>query len=401
MKVLKVLQLCHKPPFPVKDGGCLAINQISESLMAQGHDLTVLSIATPKHPFLAKEFPEGYLKKTKFKPIYVDTSLNMVDAFSNLVTSDTYHVSRFFSSDVDKAIDDLLSATEFDIVICESIYVGPYIPAIRRLSNARIILRSHNLEFSIWHRLAKSHPAGLKKAYLKILTRQLRDYEIELLDEIDGLIAINADELMHYKRLGYSKKGITIPFGVDPETYNPTDNFELNSVFHLGSMDWKPNEEGIEWFLEKVWPLVIRNNPKLRLYIAGRRMPDWLLGLNLEGVKVLGEIDDAKAFMSSKNIMIVPLMSGGGMRVKIIEAMALQKPIVATPLGANGVAIKDGKHAFIARRPSEFAQAILDLAADAQMAADIAKEGRKLVLEIYDNRKLALDLNEFLSHFAE
>lgn len=394
---MKVLQLCHKPPYPVKDGGCLAINQISKGLMSQGIDLTIFSIVTQKHPFKAKEFPKNYLKETKFKAIYVDTRLNVVDAFSNLITQDTYHVSRFFSSDVDQAIDELLQKEKFDIVLCESIFVAPYIPCIRRLSDAKIMLRSHNLEFSIWHRLAKAHPAGLKKTYLKILTRQLRAYEVDLLSEIDGIIAINADELKHYRRLGFKGKGLTIPFGVNPAEYIPSDKFEANSVFHLGSMDWKPNEEGIEWFLDKVWPLVMEKNPKLKLYLAGRHMPQWLTDLKMKGVKVIGEVEDAKEFMLSKNIMIVPLMSGGGMRVKIIEALALQKPIVSTPLGAKGVAVRNGKSALLVRQPIDFANAILELAADKEMAAAMAKAGRDLITESYDNAKLAASLHQFLS----
>lgn len=394
---MKILQLCHKPPYPVKDGGCLAINQISTGLMSKGVDLTIVSIVTQKHPFRAKEFPKNYLKDTKFKAIYVDTRLNVVDAFSNLITQDTYHVSRFFSSDVDKAIDELLQKEKFDIVICESIFVAPYIPIIRRLSDAKIMLRSHNLEFSIWHRLAKSQPPGLKKTYLKILTRQLRDYEVDLLFEIDGIIAINADELKHYRRLGFKGKGLTIPFGVNAGEYIPAEKFEANSVFHLGSMDWKPNEEGIEWFLDKVWPLIIEKNPKLKLYLAGRHMPQWLTDLKMKGVKVIGEVEDAKEFMSSKHIMIVPLMSGGGMRVKIIEALALQKPIVSTPLGAKGVAVKNGKSAFLVRKPADFANAVLELAANKEMAAEMAKAGRELIIESYDNEKLSASLYQFLS----
>lgn len=398
---MKVLQLCHKPPFPVKDGGCLAINQMSNAVMGQDMDLTILSIATPKHPFVAGHFPKGYLKRTRFEAVFVDTRLNVVDAFSNLITSDTYHVSRFFSSDVDKAITGLLQSEKFDFVICESIFVAPYIASIRRLSKAKIILRSHNLEFSIWHRLAKSRPAGLKKTYLKILTKQLRDYEIEMLSQIDGLIAINSDELKHYRRLGYKNRGLTIPFGVNPDEYVPGTAFEKQSVFHLGSMDWKPNEEGIEWFLKKVWPTISKKNPKLTLYLAGRCMPEWLLDLKLKGVKVIGEVDDAQEFMKSKNIMIVPLMSGGGMRVKMIEALALRKPIVSTPLGANGVAVRDEKSVMLARKPSEFAQAILKLSEDPELAENIAGEGRKLVETKYDNEKLAVHLQNFLSSFSE
>lgn len=395
---MKVLQLCHKPPYPESDGGCLAINQMSNALLSQGCELTILSIATPKHPFSAKEFPKGYIKQTNFKAIFIDTRLNVVDAFSNLVTQDTYHVSRFFSSDMDKAIDQLLTETTYDIVLCESIFVAPYLPSIRRLSKAKIVLRSHNLEFSIWHRLAKSHPQGLKKAYLKILTRQLKDYEVKLLSEIDGLVAINSDELKHYRRLGFTGKGVTIPFGIEPDLYPPANGqAEQNSVFHLGSMDWKPNEEGIDWFLHDVWPIVHSKNPKLTFYLAGRRMPKWLNLIEIKGVSIVGEVPDAKAFISSKNIMIIPLMSGGGMRVKLIEALALEKPVVSTPLGAKGVAVTNDKTIKLATKPKDFAEAILALADDSENAIRMAQEGRELIIAKYDTKKLAVQLNSFLT----
>ncbi len=395
---MRVLQLCHKPPYPEKDGGCLAINQMTTALLDEGCEVTIISIATPKHPYNAKNFPKGYLKTTNFKAVFIDTRLNMVDAFSNLITQDTYHVSRFFSSDMDQEIDQLLTKEKFDVVLCESIFVAPYLPSIKRLSKAKIVLRSHNLEFSIWHRLAKSQPKGLKKAYLKILTKQLKDYEIKLLGEIDGLVAINSDELKHYRRLGFTGKGITIPFGINPENYDPSnDSVEPNSVFHLGSMDWKPNEEGVDWFLSEVWPIVHAKNPKLTFYLAGRRMPKWLDVIDIKGVSIVGEVDDAKDFIQSKNIMIIPLMSGGGMRVKLIEGLALGKPVVSTPLGAKGVAITDSVNIKLATHPKEFAEAILSLAANKEEASTMATEGRELILSKYDNKKLAAQLHGFLT----
>jgi len=131
------------------------MNQISQSLLAQGAELHILSLVTPKHPYVKEAYPKGYIKRTNFSPIFVDTTVNAVDAFVNLITQDSYHVSRFFSADVDKHIQKVLSKNEFDVVICESIFTAPYIDTIRRLSDARIVLRSHNLEFSIWHRIAK------------------------------------------------------------------------------------------------------------------------------------------------------------------------------------------------------------------------------------------------------
>lgn len=395
---MRVLQLCHKPPYPETDGGCLAINQMTKALLSQGCEVTVLSIATPKHPFSAKYFPKGYIKETNFKAVFIDTRLNVIDAFSNLITQDTYHVSRFFSSDMDQAIDETFAENTYDVVLCESIFVAPYLPSIRRLSQAKIVLRSHNLEFSIWHRLAKSQPQGLKKAYLKILTRQLKDYEINLLSEIDGLVAINSDELKHYRRLGFTGMAVTIPFGVEPQLYQPANGqADPLSVFHLGSMDWKPNEEGIDWFLHEVWPIVHSKNPKLTFYLAGRRMPKWLDLIEIKGVSIVGEVPDAKEFIASKNIMIIPLMSGGGMRVKLIEALALEKPVVSTPLGAKGVAVANEKTIKLATKPKDFAEAILALADDAENAQRMAQEGRELVLNRYDTKKLAVQLHSFLT----
>lgn len=393
---MKVLQICHKPPYPVKDGGCLAINQISRSLLSQGVDLHILSLATPKHPFLKESFPEGYLEKTHFTPIFVDTTVNAVDAFINLVTQDSYHVSRFFSTDVDMYIQEVLEKDAFDIVLCESIFTAPYIDTIRRLSAAKIVLRSHNLEFSIWHRIAKSKKTGLKKTYLKILTRQLKDYEVQLLEKIDGLIAINPDELKHYKRLGLRKKSTTIPFAVDLDKYQPSNQAEPRSVFHLGSMDWQPNLEGVDWFLKKVWPLIIKKVPDLKLYLAGRQMPEWLLELKQEGVEVIGEVSNAQEFIKSKNIMVIPLKSGGGMRVKLIEALALEKPVVSTPLGANGVSVQDGKNILLARQPRDFVSAICSLVAEEKKAETIGSDGRKLVEEHYDLARLSEKLMAFL-----
>jgi glycosyltransferase involved in cell wall biosynthesis len=386
----------------VKDGGCLAINQFTSALLREDIEVKVISICTRKHPFRKKSFPQEYLKATGFEAIFVDTRPNPVDAFSNLITQDAYHVSRFFSSDLDKLLQERLKGSDFDFVICESIFVAPYIPTIRTFTKAQVILRSHNLEFSIWHRLVKSYKSGIKKTYLKILTRQLKNYEVDLLTDIDGLIAINSDELKHYRRLGYTGKGITIPFAVEPEDYTPNHKkLEQASIFHLGSMDWQPNLEGIEWFLKKVWPLVIKENKEVQLYLAGRNMPKELLALKMPQVTIVGEVEDAKEFIRSKNIMIIPLLSGGGMRVKLIEALALEKPVVSTPLGANGVAVKDGREVLITNQPRLFAKNILKLLKDDKEAHKMGVLGRELVLKSYDQNKLASKLHNFLKKMKE
>jgi len=395
---MKVLQFCHKPPFPDRDGGCLAINQMTKALERAGIEVKVLAISTPKHPFIASAFPEGYIAKHNFETLFVDTTLNIVDAFSALVTQDSYNISRFFSTDMDKALVEILESEKVDIVMLESLFVAPYLSTIRRCTAAPVVLRSHNLEYSIWHRLTRTQKTGLKKTYLRILTWQLKAYETKIIGEIDGLIAINSDELAHSKRLGYSGKGITIPFGIDPDSYQPDHStLAFPSVFHLGSMDWQPNQEGLKWFLDDIWPLVIASRPELKMYIAGREMPDWVAAYETNNVHVLGEVPDAKDFMRKMGILVIPLLNGGGMRVKMIEAMALEKAVVSTPLGAKGVKVKNGKEAILARTPEDFAEGIIKLSDDFQAVQTMGKLGRKLVETSYNNAVLSEQIAVYLN----
>ncbi len=118
---------------------------------------------------------------------------------------------------------------------------------------------------------------------------------------------------------------------------------QRQSVFHLGSLDWMPNQEGVKWFVESVWPLVLAEQPKATFHIAGRDIPDWVNAYHgKNNVFVAGEVNNAADFMNSKEIMIVPLKSGSGMRVKIIEGFAAHKAIVSTTVGAEGINYENG-----------------------------------------------------------
>ncbi|HNK42485.1 MAG TPA: hypothetical protein PL002_14960, partial [Flavobacteriales bacterium] len=151
---MRVLQLCHKPPFPSVDGGTKAMHGITMGLLNTGHSVKVLTICTPKHPLDTAAIPKDYREATGIEGIFTDTSINIVDAFTDLVTADNYNISRFFSPDMDIRLIRLLSEETFDVVLLESLFTTPYLPTIRRYSKARIVLRSHNLEHVIQERLA-------------------------------------------------------------------------------------------------------------------------------------------------------------------------------------------------------------------------------------------------------
>lgn len=392
---MRILQLCHKPPYPPIDGGTKAMHNITMGLLDAGHTVKVLCISTPKHPMDPAAMPEDYRERTSIEGIFADTSLNVVDAFTDLVTADNYNISRFFSPDMDIRLIQLLSREEFSIVQLESLFMTPYIPTIRRYSRARIMLRSHNLEHVVQERLAKGERHLLKKPYRRFLAKQLKDYEHAVLGRVDGVAAITPSDAEHFKSHGSGTPITTIPFGVDPADYDVPTPPGPPVFFHLGSMDWLPNEEGVRWLVQQVWPKVIKKYPQAKLHLAGNKMPKDLLAEDIPGVTVSGRVPDADAYLAKRHVMVVPLFSAGGMRVKIIEGMAMGKCVISTPMGAEGIACADGTDILLARNASEFVDRIGEVLADPTLAPRIGRNARALVKQRYANKRIVQELISF------
>lgn len=390
---MRILQLCHKPPFPPKDGGCIAIKNITCGLIDAGIDLTVITIETKKHPFKKESVPAEYKDKLRIIPIFVDTKINMVDAFSSLVTSDSYNISRFFTPDVDIVLTELLRKEKFDIIHLESLFVSPYIGTIQRLSKGKIVLRSHNLEFMIWERLANEQNNIAKKTYLNILAKQLRRFEIHTIGDVHGIASISFEDEAKYKAICDSTPLKNIPFGIDIEDYTPSDNFKEKTFFHLGSLEWKPNLEGILWFINEIWPAFHKKHPETKFLLAGRDIPKQISNRKISGVEVVGEVPDAQEFIKASGVMIVPLHAGGGIRVKIIEGMALGVPIVSTSIGMEGIE-HDGSQLLEANTPEEFMTKMEDCL-DVKVAQTYGENARQLAEHKYNNEALIVELISF------
>ncbi len=369
------------------------MNNLTRGLLEAGHEVKVLCIATPKHPFNERNIPEDYRKATDIEAAFVDTSLNIVDAFTDLMTADNYNISRFFSPDMDILLIRTLSAARFDVVQLESLFMTPYIPTIRRYSKAPIVLRSHNLEHVIQERMAAGERNILKRPYRKFLAKQLLEHEISTLDQVEAVAAISSSDAAKFK--GYARKAVvrTIPFGVYPSDHPQVPATTKDPVFfHLGSMDWAPNEEGVRWLVEKVWPRVVKKRPRAKLHLAGNKMPQDLLDLDLPGLTVKGHVRSAAEFMTKRQIMVVPLFSAGGMRVKIIEGMANGRAILSTTVGAEGIAHSHGKDILLADTVNAFVEQMVHLLDHPEEVARLGLNARKLVERKYDNALIVKDL---------
>lgn len=391
---MKILQICNKPPLPKIDGGCIAIHNISEGLLKTGEELHILTASTEKHPLLPEVYSEYFKNKTLLDGAFIDTRINIIDAFSALVTSDSYNVSRFFSPDLDKKIAERLLKFNYDIVQLESLFMTPYIHTIRRNSRAKIVLRSHNLEHLIWERLAEASNNQAKKLYLKHLSARLKTYELKTINEVDGIAAISFEDTRRYQDLECKVPLTTIPFGIELKNYTPAPaSKSYTRLFHIGAMNWAPNSEAITWFLDEIWPEM--TTLPVELHLAGRSMPESYMRLEDERIKIHGEVAQATDFMNAYDVMVVPLLSGSGMRVKIIEGMALGKVVITTSIGAEGIEYTNGKNILIADTPEEFRDHVKRLVENPDSGSEIARNARLLVEEKYNNEVIIQNLVRF------
>ena len=392
---MKVLLLCNKPPYPASEGGPMAMNSIIAGLLEAGHQVKVIAVNNEKFKVGEADIPETYRQKTGIELIDVDLRVRPMKAFLNLFTKKSYHVERFISKDFKARLAEVLEKEHFDVVQLEMLYMTPYVTTIREHSKAMIVLRAHNVEHKIWERIAKETKFLPKRWYINHLAKTLKEYELNALETVDGIAAITRKDAAFFRKY-CSKPIIDIPYGVYPEEFTPKYEIEGKPKFyHIGSMNWMPNEEGIRWFINEVLPKTVEKVPDFVYHLAGRNMPEWLTELKDPHVNVVGEVPDAKAFVADHDVAIVPLLSGSGIRIKIIESMAMGKTVITTRVGAEGILYDEDVNLIIAENKAKLVESIRRIDENPEIAVRIGQAARKMVEENYDNRKIIARLLMF------
>lgn len=390
---MRILQLCKKFPYPLKDGESIAVTHLSKAMHQMGCELTLLSMNTNKHHFDTNQLPLDYNYFKQIHSVDVNISLSNWDAFVNLIKGTSYHVTRFISDEFNQKLIELLQENVFDVIQLETLYLAPYIPTIQKHSNAIIALRAHNIEHEIWERIIDHHPNNLRRWYLKHLTKQLKKYELDQFEKYDLLIAFTDRDLGKFRKLGYHNGAITSPIGIELKQYKASISPPKPlSVTFIGALDWMPNSEALNWFLYKVWNRLRLLHSDFELHVAGRNCPEHLKNLKLPGVIVHGEVENSNSFISQHPVMVVPLLSGSGMRVKILEGMALGKLIITTSLGLEGIPAIHKEHIMIADTPEDFIACFEYIYSHPEEMIRMGHQAVQFVSERYDTYKIAAGL---------
>ncbi len=393
---MKILQLCKKIPYPLKDGESIAIHYLSKGLVEQGCEVSLLAINTLKHHYELREIPEELAHYSVIKHHTVDTNVKAWDAFINLFSDSSYNIDRFDDEAFRQLLAETLEENTFDIVQLETLYMAPYISTIRKFSSAKICMRSHNMEHEIWKNLASQESSFLKSKYYDLCAARLEDYESSTQGEYDILLPISDKDYEYYAR---SFKGnmqlATVGLDMNKYKFSPPESFNTElKLGYIGSLDWKPNIEGLDWFFYSCWEELLDKDSNFKFHLAGRNGSPKYDDLKYSNVLFHGEVDDSISFLESLDIVVVPLFSGSGIRVKILEAMALGKTVLSTPKGFEGISIQSGENAMIFETKEELVDLISDLNHDKVQMKRIAQNARVTVLENFSYQSIASEVKD-------
>lgn len=393
---VKILVVSYKFPFPIRDGGDYSIRSFAD-LISQIEEIQLdyvgMNLMSDKRSIVQSE--EDIISVHGGSFVEVDNRVKKLDALRSLVSKSSYLMSRFNSNEFKIQLKKSLE-TDYDIVILEHLYLSQYINHIRQNSDAKIILRAQNVETEIWTGLHQGQK-GLIALFLKNDIRKLSKFEHFIPLKLDGIVCLTKRDEDFFKQCNSSLKSIVLPIAnVGSSKFSTVVSKEF---YHLGSMDWRPNLEGIEWLINRVLPRI--NSQQVNIHLAGKKMPLELLEKKRPGLNIQGEIESVDDFLEDKGVLIVPLRTGGGMRVKIIEAMAHGKAVISTSKGAEGLDVEDKKNIIIADTEEEFANAMMLVAKNKSLRTEIAKNGYEFSQKNFSNLNNIQRLTSFLNKIAQ
>ncbi len=393
---MRILLLTNKMPYPPNDGGALATLSLALALNSAGAKLTVLAVNTKKHFVNLTEIPAEITDKLKFVAVFANTDIQISELLTNFFfSSKPFNAQRFIFNAFNKKLKEILLENQFDVIQIEGLYMLPYAVTCRKNSDAIIAFRAHNIESEIWANYA-TETNILKRFYLKNLFKRIKKFEHGSLNTYDVLVPISKSDSEYFEKTGNKKPNLITPVGLQPTKKCLETDAIPYSIAYIGALDWHANCEGLQWFIEKVLPIIKFQQPKTTFHLAGRNASDSFADyLQEKDVIFYGEVASAAEFLTDKQIIIVPLQTGSGMRVKIIEAMQMEKPVVCTKKAAQGIDAMHNEHLLIADSPAEFATQVLRLLQDVKLRIDLSLNAKQFVSKNFDTFALANRLLDF------
>jgi sugar transferase (PEP-CTERM/EpsH1 system associated) len=305
-----------------------------------------------------------------------------VDLARNLFSPLPYFMQKYVSSAMRREIEGHLRSGLYDVLVCD--FLVPSINLPLKLSCPSVLFQ-HNVEAMIWKRHYEVQKNPAKRLYLRDQWRKTRRFERDACRRFDCVVAVSREDAEQMRREYGIETVFDVPTGVDVEYFRPSGDVSPDpfGLVFTGSMDWLPNEDAIRFFVAEIMPRIRERVPQVTLTVVGRNPFPSLLELSERdpSVVVTGRVDDVRPYIERAAAYVVPIRIGGGTRLKIYEAMAMEKPVVSTTVGAEGLPVRDRVELLLADDPQSFADAVVRVLEDRALARELGTRAARTVRE--------------------
>ncbi len=375
---LRVLVVSAQFPYPPRSGFAMRVDHLCRRLAAR-HEVTLLTYA-PLPGTAPGAPPDPAIRVDVVHRRRPSLASKRAAQARSVVSRRPYICGATYSTEMQQALDALSAATPFDVIQLESSLMG----AFRYPAGARLVLDEHNLEYEVFDRLAAGERSPLRRWFHRREEARFRRFEQGWWRRVDGCLVTSQREEEIVSRLAPATPVEVVPNGVDLDEFRPAETppEPATAVFN-GLLHYRPNLDAAAHLVDEIWPLVQRRRPDARLAIVGRGDEADLRRLRRPGVEVTGEVPDIRPYLDRAAVVVVPVRMGGGTRLKVLEGLAMEKPMVSTTLGCEGVDVQDGEHLLVADSPGSFAAAVVRLFEDPAAARALGRAGRARMEEAY------------------
>jgi len=378
---MKILQILPKIPYPPTDGHKKSMWGIIKHLSNKGHEIDIIA-------YKQNQNYEQYLKEiNNFARLFVvdvHTKNKLSGAVINLFSNVPYNLSKYQTKEFENYLTSHLSKHNYDIIHITNAHMGWVIDIVREITKTPIVLREENFELTIMERYYKNQTNFLLKIYAYLQYKKFLEYEPALCSKFDKCIMMSREDELRLKELNPEAKTKVIPLGIDTELLNiERTEAEKYSLVHVGSLDWYPNYDGLKWFVNKIFPLVVKRSNEVKLYLYGGGITkNFYFPESVKGnIIVKGFVNNIWEDVKNKSLAVVPLRIGSGIRVKILEMLASGINVITTSLGKEGIPAEDEKELLIADAEEKFAEKIIDYFNGNYDKMNLTENGKKLIKE--------------------
>jgi glycosyltransferase involved in cell wall biosynthesis len=308
---------------------------------------------------------------------------------ANLLSPLPYSVATHTSRALRRALAEHAARQPVDVWHCEW---TPYAEALRGVGAGRRVVIAHNVESVIWQRYYETEANALRRWYIGRQWRKFQKFERGVLREVERTVAVSGVDALRFRRDFGARRVDVVENGVDTAYFRPQEvRRDPGLLLFLGSLDWRPNLDGVRLLLERVFPAVRAAEPSARLCLVGRNPPEALRreAAGREGVELFASVPDVRPYLARCGVLVVPLRIGGGSRLKILEALASGTPVVSTRVGAEGLCLEAGRDLTVVEDIDDLVGALIAAVREPEAVEAQAARGREQVLRHYDWDALA------------